>query len=734
MRKFARIFSGGRILLPLYLLLIAILTLIIAVVNHEARISMNQYHTLAERDASKQIMISEIIKNAANNELALLHLIINYDMDERRNEVYSMAEARHSNDSIFTAYKPLISDERERSMVMHLLERRERFAKSRDTLLSILKEGFPDQALAYLNTFQKLTFNDYEVELKNLSDYVEEQTDMARKAADQYEFKAMSRIIVLLEASIFIILLLGFVIVRTVKKIAADNRELAARTKVIEDYKEALDQSAVVSVTDEKGIIKYVNDKFCEESGYSREELIGNTHSILNSKYHPKKYFEEMWNAISQGKVWKGELKNKTKKGDYFWADTTIIPFTNRKNRPYQYMAIRNNITQFKTAKEELSKRIHEQETINDQLELLAARFDKAQRIAELGFYELELATSKYSWSDETFRIFGQEPGRIEPSFELFMKYVHPEDLERVTGLIDSSRRTLVPFSFRHRIILDNGKIKNILSTGHFEYDKQNNPVRLFGTCLDITELVKTNSELDRFVYSVSHDLRAPLTSLLGLTNLIEDDFGPADDMQRERVGMMKKSIRRLDTFISDILDYSRNGRLAVEHDIIHFEELVKETRENLKFMEGTDGYNLKIDIRQNTGFISDKKRLSIILNNLISNAIKYQDVKKQSPYVKVIIKTDDDKAILVVEDNGIGIAHKDHEKIFEMFYRASKLSAGSGLGMYIVKETIDKLNGTIQLASQPHVGTRFLIVIPNMMKEMLPGEDLPKETNVKFT
>jgi PAS domain S-box-containing protein len=732
MRKFAGIFNGGRILLPLYLLLIAILTLIIGVVNHEARVSMTQYHDLAESDASKQIMISEIIKNAANNELALLHLIINYDMDERRNEVYSMAEARRNNDSIFAAYKPLISDDRERSMILHLLERRERFAKSRDTLLSILKEGLPDQALAYLNTFQKLTFNDYETELKNLSDYVEDQTNLARKAADQYEYHAMSRIIVLLEVSIFIILLLGFVIIRTVRKIAADNRELAARTKVIEDYKEALDESAVVSVTDENGIIKYVNDKFCEESGYEREELIGQPHSILSSGHHTKKYFEEMWRTISEGKVWKGELKNRKKDRSYFWSNATIVPFTNRKNKPYQYMAIRNNITQLRTAKEELSKRIREQEKINDKLELLAARFDKAQRIAELGFYEMNLATKKYNWSDEAFRIFGLEPGSIEPSFELFLKHVHPDDIEHAREITESSARSYAPFSFRHRIVLDSGKVKNIMTTGHYEYDKSNNPVRMFGTCLDITELVKTNSELDRFVYSVSHDLRAPLTSLLGLTNLIEEEIPQNDDMQKERVGMMKKSIRRLDTFISDILDYSRNGRLAVSYDVIHFEELVKETRENLKFMEGTDGYNLKVDVRQKNGFISDKGRLSVILNNLISNAIKYQDAGKPNPYVKVIIKTDDEKAIIVIEDNGIGISPKDHEKIFEMFYRASKLSTGSGLGMYIVKETLDKLNGTIQLASKPHVGTRFLIIIPNMMKNFIPGSNTTEEIKLK--
>jgi signal transduction histidine kinase len=589
MAKFYRIFSGGKILLPLYVLLIATLTAIIAVVNHDARITMDQYHDLSERDASKQIMISEIVKNAANNELALLHLIINNTLIERKAEIYIMAQARHNNDSIYTKYQRLVGDRKEAEMVGQLVWMRKKNTMSRDTLMRILNKGDREEALTYLNTFQKTTFAEYEDQLKKLSDYVEVQTDESRHEADKFQYRAMSRIIYLLECSIFLILLLGFVIVRTVRKIGSDNNELEKRAK--------------------------------------------------------------------------------------------------------------------------------EQEHINDKLELLAMRFEKAQEIAELGFYELDLKTNKYHWSETAFRIFGLQPDSVEPDYNLFLRYVHPEDMRRVKSIVETSSQAFTPFAFKHRIVLDNGKIKNILSTGHFEVDKTGTPVRLFGTCLDITELVKTNTELDRFVYSVSHDLRAPLTSLLGLTNLIEEDIASYDTPQKERVQMMKKSIKRLDTFISDILDYSRNGRLSVSSEEINFEELVKETRENLKFMEGTDGYNLKIDIRQKNGFMSDKRRLSVILNNLISNAIKYQDSKKENPFVKVMIKTNNESALLIIEDNGIGIAPKDHEKIFEMFYRASKLSNGSGLGMYIVKETLDKLSGTIQLESFPGIGSKFLLIIPNMNK-----------------
>lgn len=126
--------------------------------------------------------------------------------------------------------------------------------------------------------------------------------------------------------------------------------------KLFEDLRYALDESTIVAYTDEKGIIQYVNDKFCEVSKYSRDELIGSDHRIVNSHYHSKEFFKDLWKTISSGKVWKGEIRNQAKDGKYYWVDTTIVPFLNEKNRPYQYLAIRYEITKQKRTEEELQQ------------------------------------------------------------------------------------------------------------------------------------------------------------------------------------------------------------------------------------------------------------------------------------------------------------------------------------------------------------------------------------------
>lgn len=122
------------------------------------------------------------------------------------------------------------------------------------------------------------------------------------------------------------------------------------------DLKFALDVSTIVAITDERGIITYVNEKFCEVSKYTAKEVIGKTHRMINSGYHPKEFFKEMWERISLGKVWKGEIKNRAKDGTYYWVDTTIVPFLNNDGLPYQYMAIRHEITDKKMMQEQLKK------------------------------------------------------------------------------------------------------------------------------------------------------------------------------------------------------------------------------------------------------------------------------------------------------------------------------------------------------------------------------------------
>jgi PAS domain S-box-containing protein len=231
-------------------------------------------------------------------------------------------------------------------------------------------------------------------------------------------------------------------------------------------------------------------------------------------------------------------------------------------------------------------------------------------------------------------------------------------------------------------------------------------------------ELKKTNSELDRFVYSASHDLRAPLKSILGLINITTKDISEKaneNDNHKilERLGMLNTSASKLDNFIEDILNYSRNARMEPESNVIDFEELVNDVNSNFQFLEGRK-VDFKIIIDCDEKFVTDQKRLTIILNNIISNAYKYSDVTKENSFINVIFTCDKIKATIIIKDNGIGIADSDREKIFDMFYRSASISTGSGLGLYIVKEAVEKLNGTFSVNSELGIGSEFCIEIPN--------------------
>ncbi len=223
--------------------------------------------------------------------------------------------------------------------------------------------------------------------------------------------------------------------------------------------------------------------------------------------------------------------------------------------------------------------------------------------------------------------------------------------------------------------------------------------------------LSKANRELDRFVYSASHDLRAPLSSLLGLIEISQR----TKDVEEINhcLSMMKVRVADLDSFIKDIIDYSRNTRQEIVNENFNLLELAKEVTDGLKFGSGMEEIFIKYEIDSSLDVITDRSRLKVVLNNIVGNALKYSSPQKDEQLISIAGNVDGKSLKIVIEDNGIGIAEEHQPKIFDMFYRASEKSQGSGLGLYIVKETLDKLKGKIEVTSSLGNGSKFRLEIP---------------------
>jgi signal transduction histidine kinase len=252
----------------------------------------------------------------------------------------------------------------------------------------------------------------------------------------------------------------------------------------------------------------------------------------------------------------------------------------------------------------------------------------------------------------------------------------------------------------------------------------ENQTIGIYGVYVDITdrkrveeELKIRNGELDNFVYKVSHDLRAPLSSILGLVNLAK--LPGNTDNPMDYIDIIGSKVEHLDHFISDVLSHSKNLKMEVSTSKVDFKNIIEQTFGDLNYLEGTQEMKQTIKI-EGIEFYSDPWRISEIMRNLISNAIKYRRMEGVNSEVNVKITIDHLRAEIIFADNGIGISEGNLARIFEMFYRATEQSDGSGIGLYIVKNAVEKLGGQIYVASRIGQGTRFNIILPNRVNSVI--------------
>lgn len=357
------------------------------------------------------------------------------------------------------------------------------------------------------------------------------------------------------------------------------------------------------------------------------------------------------------------------------------------------------------------------------------AQLKEAQLVSRIGSWSFDPTSQRFECTDEMLRLHGLPADKYWIPFEQFRDTLHPDDRYAWSEEFLASSALGQAFSCDYRLLTD-GEERSI----HFQAkpglsDGYPDGGFYHGTAQDMTELKhsevrlmeqntqlnKINQELDRFVYSVSHDLRSPLTSILGLLDLAS--WEASMEELNTYLGMIKECVLRLDRFILDILDYSRNARTEAQINRFDLKEFLEGVVMNFQFSrkENLD-LSLTMTSDSDTLVSTDANRLGIIMNNLVSNAIKYSKQHAEICQVRIVARCLPQSFVIEVHDNGIGIEAKDLERIFDMFYRASRISDGSGIGLYIVKEAVDKIQGRIEVESAPEQGSTFRLILPNLM------------------
>ena len=482
------------------------------------------------------------------------------------------------------------------------------------------------------------------------------------------------------------------------------------------DYKYALEQSCIVAITDQKGIISYANDNFCKISKYSKEELIGNDHRIINSGYHSKEFIRNLWVTIARGEIWRGEMKNKAKDGTYYWVDTTIVPFLNEEKKPYQYVAIRADITARKETEQHLEKSLKEISDYKYALDesSIVAITDQKGIIKHVNNNFCKI--SKYSAEE----LIGQDHRIINSGY-------HSKDFIRVLWVTiacgkiwrgelknkakDGSHywvdTTIVPF------LNEAGKPYQYIAirsdiTGRKLAEDQN---RKLNEELELRVKERTE-EMEAFSYSISHDLRSPLRAVNGYANMLEEDYKALfDDEGKRLLKVIQENAKKMGVLIDDLLAFSRLGRKELTKTVVDMKALFETALDELNKLPG---YKATVKINELHPVMADNTLMYQVCINLLSNAIKYSSHHK-APFIEISSEKAGVEIIYSVTDNGVGFEMQYVHKLFNVFQRlhVAEDFEGTGVGLALVQKIIVKHGGKIWAKGAVEKGATFSFSLP---------------------
>lgn len=472
----------------------------------------------------------------------------------------------------------------------------------------------------------------------------------------------------------------------------------------------AMDQHAIVSITDTKGIIRYVNDKFCDISGYTREELVGKNNNIIQSPEHSAEFFKEMWQTIEQGRVWRGEICNQSKGGSRYWVDSTIVPFLDDEGKPYQFIGILTDITASKHMAEKIIASERQYRNLVENVSEVIFQMDS----------EGTLLFLNNVWEKITGFSVAETRGRN------FLDFVHIDDFDQAVNVFRKLRdHALDNYKGELRLNHKNEQGCWLELTLQTELADDAKTLKFTGTLNDITERRRIAQVQSEFVSVVSHELRTPITSIRGALGILESGkAGLIGDAPLKLIKIAHKNSQRLVVLVNDILDMEKltAGKMSLNKDLINLNALVELAIESNTAYAQTYNTRFALTAKPHDAMvIADADRLMQVMSNLFSNAAKYSPAERA---VDITVSVMDDKATVSVRDYGPGIPTEFRSRIFSAFAQAdssdTRKQGGTGLGLKISKTLIEKMGGNIGFESELGAGSCFWFSLPIHKTPML--------------